>query len=156
MADKKNEGIKLIADNRKARFDFTIEETYEAGLALTGSEVKSLRKGDVNLKDSYISFRNGEAYLQNAHISVYKASSYLNHEPERLRKLLLSKPELFKIERAIQERGYTCVPLKIYFKNGWAKLEIALGKGKKASDKREATRTRDVSREIAQAKRKQR
>jgi SsrA-binding protein len=88
MADKKADDIKLIADNKKARFDYSIEETYEAGLELRGSEVKSLRKGDVSLKDSYVVFANGEAYLQNAHISVYKSSSYMNHEPERRRKLL--------------------------------------------------------------------
>lgn len=152
----KKTDIKLITDNRKAKFDYTIEDTFEAGLVLTGSEVKSLRKGDVNLKDSYISIRNGEAYLQNAHISVYKASSYMNHEPERLRKLLLSKSELFKLERAIDEKGYTCVPLKLYFKGGWAKAEIALVKGKKAGDKRESIKSRDVNRELSQAKRKSR
>lgn len=145
--------MKIVAENRKARFDFHIEETYEAGIELKGSEVKSLRSGDVNLKDSYISFKNGEAYLQNAHISVYKSSSYLNHEPERLRRLLLGRNELNKIERAIQEKGFTCVPLKIYFKGGWAKLEIALAKGKKAVDKRAAIKDRDVNRELQKARR---
>jgi SsrA-binding protein len=152
----RNPVIKVVAENRKARFDFTVEDTFEAGLELRGSEVKSLRKGDVNLKDSYISFRGGEAFLQNAHISVYKASSYLNHEPERLRKLLLKSTEIAKISRAVQEKGYTCVPLKIYFKDGWAKLEVALARGKKAADKRESTKARDAGRELAAAKRKAR
>jgi SsrA-binding protein len=155
-ADAKKMGIKLVAENKKARFDFSIEETYEAGIELKGSEVKSLRAGDVNLKDSYIAFRNGEAFLQNAHISVYKASSYLNHEPERLRRLLLSKHDIEKIERAVHEKGYTCVPLKVYFKGSWAKLEIALAKGKKAADKRDSIKSRDASRELQQAKRKAR
>jgi SsrA-binding protein len=152
-AVKKNEN-KLIAENKKARFDYHVEETFEAGLALRGSEVKSLRKGDVNLKDSYVVFRNGEAYLQNAHISVYKASSYFNHEPERARKLLLSKSELDTIENAVEERGLTCVPLKLYFKGSWAKVEIAIVKGKKLGDKRETEKSRDAERELSQAKRK--
>lgn len=157
MSDqKKNGSSKLIAENRKARFDYIVDETFEAGLVLVGSEVKSLRKGDVNLKDSYIAFKNGEAYLQNAHISVYKASSYLNHEPERARKLLLGKNELQKLERAVDEKGMTCVPLKLYFKNGWAKAEIALVRGKKSTDKRESIKSREMDREIAQAKRKSR
>lgn len=153
---KKNNTVKLIADNRKARFDYTVDETFEAGLVLVGSEVKSLRKGDVNLKDSYVAFKNGEAYLQNAHISVYKASSYMNHEPERARKLLLGKNELQKLARAVDERGMTCVALKLYFKGGWAKAEIALVRGKKSADKRESIKSRDVDRELSQAKRKSR
>lgn len=150
----KKESIKLIAENKKARFDYTLEDTYEAGMALTGSEVKSLRNGQVNLKDSYISFSRGEAFLQNAHISEYRASSYNNHVPERLRKLLLHAYELDQIERAIQEKGLTCVPTKIYFKNGRVKLEIALAKGKKVGDKRQSIKERDSKREIAQAKAK--
>lgn len=152
--EKKSSGIKLVVENKKARFDYAIEDTFEAGMELVGSEVKSLRKGDANLKDSYISFAGGEAFLQNAHISVYKASSYNNHEPERKRRLLLSKIEIEKLERAVQERGYTCVPLKIYFKNGWAKIEIALARGKKAADKRDSIKSRDVNRELQQAKRR--
>ncbi|MES2963979.1 MAG: SsrA-binding protein SmpB [Bdellovibrionota bacterium] len=148
--------IKIVTENKKARFDYSIGETFEAGLELRGSEVKSLRAGDAQLKDSYIVFKSGEAFLQNAHIAVYKASSYNNHEPERLRKLLLKETELMKIDRAIQEKGLSCVPLKIYFKGGWAKLEIALVKGKKASDKRESLKSRDADRELAKAKRKDR
>jgi SsrA-binding protein len=157
MAEKKKDnGIKIITENRKARFDYHIEETFEAGLELVGSEVKSLRKGDVNLKDSYVAFVNGSAYLQNAHISVYKASSYMNHEPERKRRLLLNKNELGKLERAVEEKGFTCVPLKLYFKGSWAKAEIAIVRGKKIGDKRESTKTRDMDREMASAKRKSR
>lgn len=153
---KKTAAIKPITENKKARFDYSIGDVYEAGLELTGSEVKSLRRGDAQLKDSYVIFKNGQAYLQNAHISVYKASSYMNHEPERLRRLLLNRNELSRIDRAISEKGFTCVPLKMYFKGGWAKVEIALVKGKKAADKRESIKSRDTDRELAQARRKTR
>lgn len=141
-------GIQILSENRKARFDYEVVETFEAGLVLTGSEVKSLRDKAVQLKDSYISFQGDQAFLQNAHISEYKNSSYNNHAPERLRKLLLNRHELEKIYSALAERGLTCVPLKIYFKNGRAKLEIALAKGRKAHDKREAIKKRDVSAEL--------
>lgn len=145
--------IKLVAENKKARFDYIIGETFEAGVELRGSEVKAIRAGDINLKDSFIAFKNGEAYLQNAYISEYRASSYNNHIPERHRKLLLNASELDKIERAIQEKGFTCVPLKIYFKAGWAKVEIALAKGKNVGDKRQTEKSRDADREIASARR---
>lgn len=148
--------ILIIQENKKARFDYTIVETFEAGLVLTGSEVKSLRNKDVQLKDSYISFRGDEAFLQNAHIAEYKASSYNNHVPERLRKLLLNRKELEEIYGALREKGYSCVPLKIYFKNGRAKLEIALVKGKKTHDKREAIKKRDVSDQIRSSLRRSR
>lgn len=148
--------IKIIAENRKARFDYTIVETYEAGLVLTGSEVKSLRNAQCQLKDSYVAFRGHEAYLQNAHIGVYQASSYNNHEPERLRKLLLNHSELHKIFAATTEKGLSCVPLKMYFKKGIAKVEIALAKGKKKGDKRESIKTRDTNREIQRSLRKDR
>ncbi len=148
--------ILIIQENKKARFDYTIVETYEAGLMLMGSEVKSLRNKDVQLKDSYISFRGDEAFLQNAHIAEYKASSYNNHAPERLRKLLLNRKELEEIFGALREKGYSCVPLKIYFKDGRAKLEIALVKGKKTHDKREAIKKRDVSDQIRSSLRRSR
>lgn len=148
--------IKIIQENKKARFDFTIVETYEAGLVLTGSEVKSLRNKEIQLKDSYISFRGDEAFLQNAHIAEYKASSYNNHVPERLRKLLLHRKELEEIYGALREKGYSCVPLKIYFKEGRAKLEIALVKGKKTHDKREAIKNRDISDQIRSSLRRSR
>ncbi|MCB0406986.1 MAG: SsrA-binding protein SmpB [Bdellovibrionales bacterium] len=147
-------GIKIITENKKARFDFHLLEKFEAGLELMGSEVKSLRNGQVNLKDSYISFKGDEAYLQNAHISVYLASSYNNHEPERLRKLLLHRRELDRIFGAIREKGQTCVPTKIYFKNGKVKLEIALAKGKQKGDKRESIKKRDVDRTLQKARRR--
>ena len=151
--DKKN-SIKIIADNKKARFDYHIEETFEAGLQLQGSEVKSLREAQCSLKDSYVSFQGDEAFLQNAHINIYRASSYNNHAPERLRKLLLHHQEIMQIQRAVQEKGLTCVPLKIYFKGGWVKVEIALAKGRKAHDKRDVLKDRDMKRELQQTKRK--
>ncbi|UYL09157.1 SsrA-binding protein SmpB [Bdellovibrio sp. SKB1291214] len=148
--------ILIIQENKKARFDFHIVETFEAGLMLMGSEVKSLRAKDVQLKDSYISFRGDEAFLQNAHIAEYKASSYNNHAPERLRKLLMNRKELDEIQGALSEKGYSCVPLKIYFKNGRAKLEIALVKGKKTHDKRESIKKRDVESQLRQTIRRDR
>jgi SsrA-binding protein len=153
---KKKTAPKIITENKKARFDYAIGDTFEAGLELVGSEVKSMRRGDVQLKDSYVVFKNSQAYLQNAHISIYTASSYMNHEPERLRRLLLNRTELTRIDRAISEKGFTCVPLRMYFKGGWAKVEIALVKGKKAADKRESIKGREADRELAQAKRKNR
>ncbi len=148
--------IKIIADNRKARFDFEIVETFEAGMVLTGSEVKSLRNAQVQLKDSYVSFKGHEAFLQNAHISEYKASSYNNHTPERLRKLLLHEHELEQIREALTEKGLACIPLKMYFKRGRAKLEIALARGKKKGDKRESIKAKDSKREIDRAMKKSR
>lgn len=148
--------ILIIQENKKARFDFTIVETFEAGLMLMGSEVKSLRAKDVQLKDSYVVFRGNEAFLQNAHIAEYKASSYNNHAPERLRKLLLNRNELDEIHGALTEKGYSCVPLKIYFKDGRAKLEIALVKGKKTHDKRESIKKRDVESQLRQTMRRDR
>ncbi|MDX9730929.1 MAG: SsrA-binding protein SmpB [Bdellovibrionales bacterium] len=146
--------VKLVSENRKARFDYTIVDTIEAGVALLGSEVKSLRENGIQLKDSYIVFKNGEVYLQGAHIAPYRASSYLNHEPERLRKLLLSSVEIDRLDRSMSEKGFTCVPLKLYFKGRWAKIEIGIAKGKQGADKREAIKSRDVERELRQAKAK--
>lgn len=148
--------ILIISENKKARFDYHILETFEAGMVLTGSEVKSLRDHAVQLKDSYVSFIGDEAFLQNAHISEFKASSYNNHQPERLRKLLLHRKELQKIYGSLREKGLSCVALKIYFKNGRAKIEIALAKGKKAHDKREAIKTRDVKNEMKSSLRRNR
>lgn len=142
--------IKVISQNKKARFDYEVIETFEAGLSLMGSEVKSLRNGQVNLKDSYIAFKGDEAYLQKAHISEYKYSSYNNHHPERMRKLLLNRIELNKIMGSLKEKGYSCVPLKIYFKRGKVKLEIALARGKKHHDKRQTIKKRAADRELAQ------
>ncbi len=148
--------IKIITENKKARFDYEILETFEAGLALRGSEVKSLRVNTATLKDAYVSFRGHEAYLQNAHIPVYSASSYNNHEPERLRKLLLHEHELDKIRAATTEKGLTCVPLKMYFKRGRAKVEIALARGKKKGDKRQSIKSREASREMQRSLRRSR
>lgn len=144
--------ILIIQENKQARFDYHIIETFEAGLVLIGSEVKALRLKQIQFKDSYIAFKGHEAFLQNAHISEYKASSYNNHIPERLRKLLLNQSELVQIESAINEKGLTCVPLKMYFKEGRVKLEIALVKGKKTHDKREAIKKRDVDQQLRRVK----
>ena len=149
-------GIKIIADNKKARFEYEILETFEAGLALMGSEVKSLRVNTCTLKDAYVSFRGNEAFLQNAHIPVYTASSYNNHEPERLRKLLLHEHEIKKIMVATTEKGLACVPLKIYFKKGLAKVELAIGRGKKKGDKRQAIKSREADREVQRGLRRSR
>lgn len=146
--------IKIITENKKAWFDFEIIEKYEAGIVLQGSEVKSLRNAQVNLKDSYVAFRGHEAFLQNAHISIYTASSYNNHEPERLRKLLLHEHELEKLHKAVTEKGLTVVPLKMYFKKGRAKVEIGVARGKKKGDKRQAVKSRESDREIQRALRK--
>lgn len=148
--------MKIIADNKKARFDYFIEDSLEAGLVLTGSEIKSLRGGGVAFKDSYISFRNSEAFWQNGHIAPYKSSSYNNHEPERLRKLLLHRTELHRLEKAIQEKGLTIVPLKIYLKEGLAKLEIGIARGRKHADKRELLKGRDAKRDLQRQMRKSR
>lgn len=148
--------MKLITDNKKARHDFEIMETFEAGMVLTGSEVKSIREGGVNLKDSYVVFKGHEAYLHGAHISVYKASSYNNHEPERQRKLLLNLNELHKIASKVAERGLSCVPLKMYFKNGRIKVEIGLARGKKLHDKRQSMKNKDMKRETQNALKKDR
>lgn len=144
--------ILIIQENKQARFDYFITETYEAGLVLMGSEVKAIRQKNIQFKDAYISFRGDEAFLQNAHIAEYRASSYNNHEPERLRKLLLNRNELDEIFGAIKEKGLTCIPLKIYFKEGIVKLQIGLAKGKKLHDKRESIKKRDVDHQIRQAK----
>ena len=141
-------GIKIIADNRKAYFNYEILEKFEAGMVLMGSEVKSLREGNLTLKDAYVSFRNGEAFLQNAHISEYQASSYNNHPPERLRKLLMHKAEIEKIMGRVQEKSLTCVQLKMYFKGGRIKLEIGLGKGKKQYDKRQSVKEKESKRDL--------
>ena len=149
-------GIKIIAENKKARFDYSIVDTMEVGLVLTGSEVKSLRSGQITLKDSYISFKGNEAFLQNAHISEYKASSYNNHDPERLRKVLMHRMELDRLFANIREQGLSVVPLKLYFKKGRVKMEIGLAKGKKKGDKREAAKSKSIKKELAQTLKKSR
>ena len=143
--------IESIARNRRARHDYSIIDTWEAGLVLTGSEVKSLRDGKANLSDAYGIVRDGEIYLINLHISVYERASYNNHEPTRTRKLLLHKREITRLIGAIERQGLTLIPLELYFKRGIAKVAIALGKGKKQHDKREDAKARDADREIARA-----
>ena len=144
--------ILIIQDNKSVRHDYHIIETFEAGLVLMGSEVKAIRERSIQLKDSYVAFKGHEAFLQNAHISEYKSSSYNNHQPERLRKLLLHKGELQKIYDALREKGLTCVATKVYFKAGRVKVEIALVKGKKLHDKREALKKRDVDNQLRRVK----
>jgi SsrA-binding protein len=145
---------KTICVNRKARHDYTIEETYEAGLALTGGEVKSLREGRANLKDSYARVDKGEAFLLNAHISNYGPAHYFNVDPTRTRKLLMHKKEIMRLMGKVQEQGLTLVPLRLYFKKGRAKVELALARGKKLYDKRATIREREVKRDIARAMRR--
>jgi SsrA-binding protein len=140
-----------IAKNRRARHDYSILDTYEAGIVLTGSEVKSLRDGKANLSDAYGHVRNGEIFLLNLHISPYERASYNNHEPTRTRKLLLHKREIRRLIGAVERQGLTLIPLELYFKRGVAKVAMALGKGKKLHDKRDAERERDATREIARA-----
>jgi SsrA-binding protein len=138
---------KLIAENRKARFNYAVEETYEAGLVLKGTEVKSCREGKVNLGDGYAAFRQGELYLQNVHISEYKHGNRYNHEPLRVRKLLLHDKELTKLVGLLKS-GMSLVPLKMYFKSAYAKVLLGLAKGKKAHDKRQDLKKKEAKREM--------
>lgn len=138
---------KNITVNRKARHEYTILQTYEAGIVLQGTEVKSLRQGKANLVDSYANLKDGEVWLFSAHISVYDQGNINNHEPTRTRKLLLNKSEIKKLIGKVKEKGLTLIPLRLYFKNGKVKVELALAKGKKVYDKREAIAKRDVQRE---------
>lgn len=141
-------GIQVVAQNRRARHDFFVEETIEAGIALIGTEVKSLRAGRASLQDSYAEVLGTEVFLKNAHIDQYEPASRFNHDPLRPRRLLLHKNEIRRLAARVQQRGYTLIPLSIYFKDGKAKIELGLCKGKKAYDKREAIRERDVRREM--------
>jgi SsrA-binding protein len=148
----KSEGYKVVCDNRQARFLYEILETYEAGVQLTGTEVKSIRAGKANLQDGYALVKNGEAWLLNVHISPYTQSSgYFNHDPRRTRKLLLHRKEIRTLLGKVQQEGLTLVPLKMYFKGGLIKVSIALGKGKKLHDKREDMKRRDDQRDIQRA-----
>jgi SsrA-binding protein len=142
------QGIRLIAKNKKAFHDYEILETFEAGMVLLGTEVKSLREGRANLKDSYARIRGGEVFLHGLHISVYANASYNNHEPERIRKLLLHNREIKRLVGKTVERGLALVPLKVYFKHGKAKVELALARGKKQYDKRESLKRKQEAREM--------
>jgi len=144
---------KIIADNRKARHDYFIEEAYEAGVALVGTEVKSCRLGRVNLRDGYAHIQQGEIFLENVHISPYEQGNRFNHEPLRKRRLLMHKGEILRLFGQVREKGYTLVPLRLYFKKGRVKVEIGLAKGKKSYDKRDDIAARDVEREMARAMR---
>jgi SsrA-binding protein len=149
MANKKSApGEQVVCVNRQARFNYFIDETFEAGLVLVGSEVKSLRDGKANLTDSYAQIRKGEAFLINAHISPYPGANQFNHEPKRARKLLLHGREIERLTGKTKERGLTLVALKIYFKDGRAKVELGLARGKKLYDKRETLKRKNAERDI--------
>ncbi len=138
----------MVLNNKKAYHNFNIFEKYDAGIVLTGTEIKSIRAGKANLKDSFAKIEKGEVWLHSMHISPYEMGNRYNHEPERKRKLLLTKQEIIKITNKIKQEDYTIVPLKIYFSKGWAKVQIGLAKGKKLHDKRESTAKKDVKRQI--------
>ncbi|MFZ5585743.1 MAG: SsrA-binding protein SmpB [Thermodesulfobacteriota bacterium] len=142
------ESTKLIAKNKKARFNYELGDRFEAGLVLTGTEVKSMRMGKANLSDSYAKIKEGEAWLMGCHVSAYPFAYYDNHEPERPRKLLLHKRELRKLAGKLGEQGYSLIPVALYFKDGRAKVELALAKGKKLYDKRQDLKKRDQEREM--------
>lgn len=146
--------IKVLATNRKARHNFQIDDEYEAGIVLVGSEVKSIREGRVSFMDAYADIKNGQLFLRQLHISPYKYAYNENHEPMRTRKLLLHRYEIKKLLVKIKEKGYTLVPLKIYFKNDKIKVQIGLGKGKKLYDKRETIKQKDVKRELDRERKK--
>ena len=140
--------IKIVATNRKATHDYSLEERFEAGLVLLGTEIKAIRAGQANLREGYVQLRNGELYLVNTHISTYEPAGQSSHDPLRPRKLLLHRKEIARIATRLNERGFTLIPLKIYLKNGRAKIEIALARGKRQYDKRQAIAERDSQREI--------
>lgn len=153
MAKDKKIPDKLISSNRKASFDFLLFDKFEAGISLLGTEIKSIRKSGANLKDSYVKISdNLEAYLINCHISPYEFGNIFNHEPRRDRKLLLNKKEILKILNKIKQEKYTVVPTKMYFEGRWVKVEIALAKGKKLYDKREAIKKKDIDMELKRLK----
>ena len=149
MANDKKQPNKLISSNKKAHFDYLLFDKFEAGIALLGTEIKSIRKNGANLKDSYIRISdNLEAYLVNCHISPYQFGNIFNHEPLRERKLLLNKKEILKILNKIKQEKYTIVPTQMYFSSRWVKVEIALAKGKKLYDKRDSIKKKDIERDI--------
>ncbi len=151
MATTGKPAVRELASNRRARHDYHILETFEAGIQLTGTEVKAARSGKVQLKDSYIDFRNGEAWLVGAHISPYSHGNRENHPPERDRKLLLQKRQVDKLFGRSQLKGQTVIPLSVYLKGNWIKIEVALAEGKKLFDKREAIKERELDREAEAA-----
>jgi len=144
-------GIKIVASNKKAYHNYFISDPVEAGIALMGSEIKSIREGRISLGDAYVKPENGELWLQNAHIARYQASSYMSHEPTRPRKLLLHRKEINNLAQKVAEKGLTLVATKVYLKEGKAKVEVALARGKKLYDKRETITRRETERELARA-----
>jgi SsrA-binding protein len=152
MAEDKPVKRSISIQNRKARFEFQIDKTWEAGLVLQGTEVKSLRAGNASFTDSFAYMKDGELWLKDLYIKEFEQGSYNNHDTRRIRKLLLNRAELDKIDRALKEKGYTIVPLALYFKKGKAKVEIGLAKGKKLYDKRATIAERDVKRELDRLK----
>jgi len=147
----KEQGHKIVAQNRKARHDYAVEDTYEAGMVLTGTEVKSLRAGRASLVDGFAEVENGEVWLLGVHIPEYTQGTWTNHEPRRRRKLLMHRSEIAKIETRVSERGLTMVPLSLYFKDGRAKVEIALARGRKNYDKRHSIAAKEARRETERA-----
>ncbi len=146
--------MKSVAENRKAFHDYFIDETYEAGISLVGTEVKSIREGKANLKDSYVLIKDGEAFLLNCHISPYSHGNIMNHDPLRTRKLLLKKGEIDRIRGKLLQKGYTLIPTKMYFKGPYVKIEVGLARGKKLFDKREALKEKEANRQIERALRR--
>lgn len=151
-----DEGIKVVARNRKAQHDYFLDDRYEAGIALKGSEIKSIRAGQASLQEAYVAIERGEAWLHGAHIAPYQQASHLNHDPRRTRKLLLHKRELAKLQRATEQKGFTIIPLRLYLVRGLAKVEIALARGKRQYDKRQKIRERDAQRQVDRALSKRR
>jgi len=143
--------IKVIAENKKARFDYELLETLEAGIELTGPEVKSIRDGHISLKESFASVKDNQVWLNNAHVSPYKPAADMNSEPTRTRRLLLKREEIDKLIGSVQANGFTIVPVKIYFSHGIIKLEIAIARGRKLHDKREVMKNRQMDKDMAQA-----
>jgi SsrA-binding protein len=152
----REQGRKVVARNRRARFDYRIEDTYEAGLVLTGTEVKSLRAGRASLTDGFAQISDGEVWLHNVHIPQYTEGTWTNHEPRRTRKLLLHRKEIEKLSSRTAEQGLTLVPLSLYFNEGKAKVELGLGRGKRTYDKRHDLASRDAAREMDRALRRRR
>lgn len=144
-------GIKIVATNKKAYHDFFIDETYEAGIVLTGTEVKSIRDGKVNLKEAFCRIKGGEVFINNMNIAVYEFGNRENHEPTRMRKLLLHHTEIDKLIRLTEHKGLAMVPTKIYFKRNYVKIEIGIGRGKKLHDKRQTLKSKEADREMAKA-----
>ena len=148
MAEKQKTGQKTVAQNKKARHDYFVDETYEAGVALCGTEIKSIRRGAVNLKDSYCSFRGGEMYAVGVHISPYEQGNRFNHEPLREKKLLMHRRELRRLQGLVQQKGLTLIPLSLYFSGSHVKMEVGLCRGKKLYDKRDSEAARQAGRDM--------